>query len=295
MRTSANKPFVLSCFILLAGASLCRLPDEAFCQAGGRPPFNAPSGLADGGTGTILPPAPMPPSPAASVPSPSNHDEIPVPDALAVPASPPVYGQDGTAPPSSSPAPQPSSLAPLVAAPCGHLTKAPRDCPPQSYCHASCYGIRPLGQCAAAAVCAQVGNGIAAQMVLYNYDFNDPAIGDPAKLSFYGMRRVNEIARMLRCGNCNVVTIEQMPGSPALDTARQMQVIAAFGEAGLAPQVAVGDTDTGMLGAEALLAHGTRLQQFAAGGPGFKGQSSGSSGASGNGGGSSSSGQGSSQ
>ncbi|MEI8372310.1 MAG: hypothetical protein WCJ35_05660 [Planctomycetota bacterium] len=133
--------------------------------------------------------------------------------------------------------------------------------------------IRPLGASVRAHICYQVNNGIAAQMVLYHYDFNDPAVGNPAKLSPYGLRRLSEIAKWIQAGNVCPVMIEHTLGSPALDTARQMHVATVLGELSLAPQVVIADTPAGLRGDEALLIHQNLLQQTSAGGTTFARQS----------------------
>ena len=232
---------------------------------------------------TSLPPAPLPPNAVVAANPANNRDPIPEPDAKLS-----VQSVDTSAPAASSSGP---SNATVMAAPCPCEDSRHR-C---EYCHANCIGVKPLGACVAQHICAQVSNGVAAQMVLYKYDFNDPAIGDPAKLSPYGLRRLNQIARWLRAGNMYPVNIEPTIGSPALDAARQMHVITVLGESGLTPQVVVSDTMPGLLGAEALLVHVDRLQKFATGGAVYNRQTTdntgtGSSG--GGGGGSSSGGQG---
>jgi hypothetical protein len=152
-----------------------------------------------------------------------------------------------------------------------------------NYYHANCYGVRPLGASVAQCLSTQVNNGVAAQMVLYNYDFNDPAVGDPSKLSPYGLRHLGQMERWLRAGYAAPVLIEQNLGTPALDNARQMHVITVLGESGLAPQVAVADAGSGLSGSEALLVHVSRLQQFSQGSPNFSHQSAAATGSNGGG------------
>ena len=149
--------------------------------------------------------------------------------------------------------------------------------------------------CRLAQICTQVRNGIAAQMVLYHYDFNDPAVGDPSKLSPYGLRRLGEIVKLLQAGNACPVMIEQTIGSPALDTARQMHVVTALGEASLVPQVVIADTAAGLRGDEALSIHQSLLRQTAEGGATFIRQTSSGTGGSSSGGSPSAGGQGISQ
>ena len=56
----------------------------------------------------------------------------------------------------------------------------------------------------------QVTNGVAAQMMLYDYDFNDPAVGDPTKLSPYGLRRLSQMEKWLRAGYACPVMIDRL-------------------------------------------------------------------------------------
>jgi hypothetical protein len=103
-------------------------------------------------------------------------------------------------------------------------------------------------------------------MVLYDYDFYDPAIGDPTKLSPYGMRHLGAIERMLRTGCACPVMVERTISSDRIDLARQMNVVTALGESGLAPQVVITDSIVGLSGADALMANESLLQQTKVGG-----------------------------
>ena len=138
-----------------------------------------------------------------------------------------------------------------------------------------------MGACAAPRVCTQVRNGIAAQMVLYHYDFNDPDVGDPSKLTPYGLRHLGQIEKLLQGGNACPVMIEQTIGSPALDAARQVHVVTVLGESNLAPQVVIADTPAGLRGDEALFVHLNLLQQTRSGGATFVRQPTGATGSSG--------------
>ena len=237
--------------------------------------------LADDG----LPPPPPLPGSETVAPMPPSRDPIPVPDTnLAVP------GAEGNS--AATTVVTSNGATAVSAAPCQACEEDGHHCRACDYYHASCYGIKPLGACVAQHLCVQVSNGVAAQMMLYNYDFNDPIVGDPTKLSPYGLRHLGQMERWLRAGYTCPVLIEQNLGSATLDNARQMSVITSLGEAGLAPQVAVGDGGSGLSGTESLLIHVSRLQQFAHGGPASQGTSSSGSG-SGSSGGSNSSLQGS--
>jgi hypothetical protein len=221
---------------------------------------------------------PMPATANANV---SSRDPIPVPETnLSVPSA-----DSGMATTiiTSSAAYSPATTPMLVPRHCSDCYQGGCGCCGCDYFHANCYGIRPLGACVAQHLSTQVTNGVAAQMMLYNYDFNDPAVGDPTKLSPYGLRRLGQMEKWMQAGYACPVMIEENLATPALDTARQMHVIAVLGEAGLAPQVAIADAGSGLSGTEALLVHVSRLQQFSQGGPSFGHQSAAATGSNGGG------------
>ena len=201
----------------------------------------------------VLPPFPVAPDTAG----PAAPAPVPMPSAEGTAA--PTQGHEPVPAPTAD-VPAGATDAPISAGPPMAVSRGPL----RNYRAAYCTGVKPLGACVCEHVCTQVHNGIVAQLALYNYDFNDPAIGDPAKLSPYGLRRLNAIGTLVRAGACSAVMIERTMGNPALDSARQMNVSLAMGETGLSPQVVIADTPAGLSGAESLLIYRNQLRQTAA-------------------------------
>jgi hypothetical protein len=78
--------------------------------------------------------------------------------------------------------------------------------------------VRPLGASVRGPIDLQVNSGIAAQMVLYQYDFQDSALNARGRRQAL---RISEFARMVPAP----IVIEPS-GNEALDRARQIQVVA---------------------------------------------------------------------
>lgn len=89
--------------------------------------------------------------------------------------------------------------------------------------HPRFYFERPFGSYVISAVNAQISNGIADQMVLYHYDFQQGARA--SELTIRGRYQLSKFAhRMLSCGFS--IVIEETPADPALADARRNAVMA---------------------------------------------------------------------
>jgi len=102
----------------------------------------------------------------------------------------------------------------------------------------------------------QVCRGLAAQMVLYRYDFCPASAPDCAQLNTHGRRRFQEISSMMRCCGFSCVLIETS-GDANMDAARRNHVLKLFAETGFpVPEewVVVGTANApGLRGEEAIL------------------------------------------
>jgi len=129
---------------------------------------------------------------------------------------------------------------------------------------------RPFGACVCAGIKAQIENGMAAQMVLYRYDFESDAAGEGLKLNDRGHKQLVKIARMLQCNPCPLI-IEATDENRELAAMRRDYVLAALRQLSCdIPDelVVVADSPVvGLDGEEALLIHGNMLRgtQTAAG------------------------------
>jgi hypothetical protein len=98
---------------------------------------------------------------------------------------------------------------------------------PEQFC------IRPFGSYMRAAVVAQVQNGIAAQLALYQMDFVTPDGLPGVQLNAKGLRRLEKISELIPLSLCPLV-IEVNEVDPTLNAARRAHVIAlleqSFGE-----------------------------------------------------------------
>ena len=89
---------------------------------------------------------------------------------------------------------------------------------------------RPFGSYVQTAVCAQVENGLVAQMVLYRFDFV-MADGRPGvELNRSGRVRLEKVATLAALGLCPIV-IEVDEDNPPLNSARRAQVLAELRQA----------------------------------------------------------------
>lgn len=131
---------------------------------------------------------------------------------------------------------------------------------------------RSLSGLVSAHMGTQILNGMAARMVLYQYDFCDGTADEAAKLNPHGYRRLCEIAAMLQYCSAYPVVIEYTPGNPALDAARRDHVLKALGELTVAvPEqgVIVGvPAVRGLSGEEAFTIHQNLLRDTESGGAG---------------------------
>jgi len=83
---------------------------------------------------------------------------------------------------------------------------------------------RPFGSCVCAHLKTQVANGLAAQMVLYQYDFCDQTFGDPQRLNPRGLEQLKKIVCLMQANSCPLI-IEPAPCNPDLDVARRAYVL----------------------------------------------------------------------
>lgn len=81
-------------------------------------------------------------------------------------------------------------------------------------------GPVPFGQCVAMSMEAQIANGVAARMTLYDYDFERGT----DKLNYRGRDRLRQIAALTSC-NVYPVMVERLPYRPELADARRMTVL----------------------------------------------------------------------
>lgn len=87
---------------------------------------------------------------------------------------------------------------------------------------------RPFGTSLSAHLRTHVANGMAARMVLYQYDFHQ-GVDDAFRLNAHGRRRLDEITRMLQCDVWPVV-IEPSDEGHQLDCARRDHVLKLLSE-----------------------------------------------------------------
>ncbi len=97
--------------------------------------------------------------------------------------------------------------------------------------YGSCWGLpeefipQPLGGSLYANCNVQVANGIAAQLMLYHYDFVDGT----DQLNLKGRDRLQQLAGLL-CASPAPLIIERTPYAPGLDQARRLAVLNALGQ-----------------------------------------------------------------
>jgi hypothetical protein len=135
---------------------------------------------------------------------------------------------------STSPSPTTAALV-SPAQPCQSCS------PPQYYARHKCVWrhcystVEPFGFCMNGAVNGQVMNGLAAQTVFYQYDFNNtPAPGAPnsidrAGLNFCGRQQLSRVAELVNHLPVPRVVIETSR-NPQIDEARRQTVIAGLSE-----------------------------------------------------------------
>ena len=93
--------------------------------------------------------------------------------------------------------------------------------------HCSCRNIHclpPAGSSLHAFMDQQIGNGVAAQMMLYHYDFID----DAAQLRPRGYRQIHKLQAKLLCTPYPLLI--EASGLPELDEARRLAVLVAIEE-----------------------------------------------------------------
>jgi hypothetical protein len=83
----------------------------------------------------------------------------------------------------------------------------------------------PLGARVYDMMSVQINNGLAAQRVLYHYDFCDSQSAQAAELNVHGRKRLLTMARVCGCGGSPIV-IEASPCEAGLDAARLQSVVA---------------------------------------------------------------------
>jgi hypothetical protein len=130
----------------------------------------------------------------------------------------------------------------------------------------ACFGYEsefealPLGASVDATYRNHVGNGDAARMILYHYDFVDGA----ASLNLHGQDQLTKIAAMLTQNGFPVV-IERTPSTPALAEQRRLVVLYQLGMRGItipAGRVVIGkQIANGLRGSEAEIIHENLLSQ----------------------------------
>ncbi|HUT12984.1 MAG TPA: hypothetical protein VMY42_20985 [Thermoguttaceae bacterium] len=122
---------------------------------------------------------------------------------------------------------------------------------------------RPFGACVFAHVKTQVVNGLAAQMVLYRYDFCDETLGEPQRLNPRGVEQLNKIVGLMAANSCPLI-IEPTPCNPDLDRARRdfvLQLLQASACDVPESRVVVCKPDDGLRGEEAFEIDQNMLQQ----------------------------------
>jgi hypothetical protein len=123
----------------------------------------------------------------------------------------------------------------------------------------------PLGMSYNACFNTQVLNGLAAQMVLYRYDFQQPQVDrEPARLVARGQLRLSKMATLL--ASAPFPLIVEPSGDPALDAARRKYVLAELNKYLPDPMPAESVVTgipraRGLSGAEALIIDDNLLQQ----------------------------------
>lgn len=143
--------------------------------------------------------------------------------------------------------------------------------------YADLFETAPFGYATRASLSRNICNGIAAQMVLYQYDFCDAPAPEGARLNIHGQKRLYEIAQMLQCCPYPVLVERAVCTSPAragcldaarLNEARQEYVTKAFRQLGVPAHVVVGEPAArGLRGEEATWRMNPDLQPTAPGGP----------------------------
>lgn len=148
----------------------------------------------------------------------------------------------------------------------GHATKCRT---PHSGCATRC-PTEPLGASVYAHLHTQVVNGMVDRLVLYQHDFQDPAVGAGSRLNLHGERRLADLARMMQQQSVFPLVIQRSPENPKLDAARRAHVLAKLrGMQGGIPDdwVVVGDpAPPGLSGIEALEIYENLLRQTQQGG-----------------------------
>ena len=148
---------------------------------------------------------------------------------------------------------------------CRHSTfKARKQCEywgyPEEFCE------RPFGVFVRSHFHAQIANGLANQMVLYQYDFYDTVGDEATTLNPHGLvqvAKVGELAGML--GDPFFIVTVEATGDPELDTARRLHVFQKLVELDVpiaVEQVVTGSaTSPGLDGIEAFEIYRNQLQQ----------------------------------
>ncbi len=126
----------------------------------------------------------------------------------------------------------------------------------------------PLGYSLNAHLDTQITNGLAAQMVLYRYDFHDGILDQAHKLNPHGRRRLASLVAQLAC-DTQPLTI-QTTAKPELDEARRQHVLQVLNESvyDVPEEWVVVDhpEDPGLSGEEATVIQKGLLQQTTSGG-----------------------------
>lgn len=146
---------------------------------------------------------------------------------------------------------------------------------------------KPFGSSLRAHVNRQIRNGTRDRMVLYLYDFHDAGLGDETTLNPHGLRRLDDLRRMMQC-NSTPLVIEPSGKNAELDEARREHVLSLLQDSTFAvPEdwVVVARPDArGLHGEDALSVHQRMLSGGGAissgGGSSSSSSSSGDSGAS---------------
>jgi hypothetical protein len=196
--------------------------------------------------------------------------------ATSAPAAKVGSGSDTT---SNAAATSNSKPAPIVLPANGPMTGSLcQTCVPCQRCgcgrcghHGYLFGADPFGFCVCGALNAQISNGLAAQLVLYRYDFNNaPATAggdsiDPADLNPRGRRQLLKVAELLN-GLAMPPVIIEASDNRQFDEARRQKVITSLAELMGSPVpeewVVIGEPIANALnGEEAAIIHDNLLRQ----------------------------------
>lgn len=219
------------------------------CEAAALPlaPLPTATPIVRAASGSVSTPIPQPPSNPTTSPldSPQPAAELIGTDAVA--PSQAAYGN--------------TAIQPSARAGYDYPCRGRVCCSRRAWWGCGCTTGRPFGTAVQAHVATQVLNGFAARMVLYHYDFLDPAAGDTSQLSLSGQRRLQEIIRISPPSNPFPIVVESTLGNARLDAARQAHVIEMLARSNVSLAVIVGIPPTGRRADEALKIHENLLRQ----------------------------------